>query len=138
MKRRSFILSLAAAAAAPVIPSFGLQAPELRTGEMYGLFVSNDGKNIRVQPGRCRDQADTCDITISEARIPAEPLHDGTWHMYAISGSGVEDDVIFSTQARNPDLPEGYTAYRRLASLLRFKGKWPQFEQHGAVFSLAS
>jgi hypothetical protein len=64
----------------------------------------------------------------------ASALADGTWHIFVIGGRGVPDD-IFAHNATDPSavLPSGYTAFRRIGSIVRATSIRP-FIQHADYF----
>lgn len=71
----------------------------------------------------------------------ASSISNTTWHIYAIGGPGVRDDILAHDSATQSSveaaLPGGYTAYRRIASILRESAAIVSFVQHGDYFQRA-
>jgi len=63
-----------------------------------------------------------------------------TWHVYAVGGGGMRDDVMLCDSVAQATvlaaLPGGYTAYRRIASVIRSSGAILGFVQAGDRFDL--
>lgn len=63
---------------------------------------------------------------------------DVTWHLFAIGGPGVQPDVLMHDSVTQSSvlaaLPGGYTAYRRIGSILRESSSFVPFTQIGAHF----
>lgn len=68
----------------------------------------------------------------------ASSISNTTWHVYAIGGPGVPDDILFHDSATQSSvvaaLPGNYTAYRRIGSVLRESAALAPFVQHGDYF----
>lgn len=66
-------------------------------------------------------------------------ISDTTWHVYAIGGRGLPDDILLHDGV-DPSavLPAGYTAWRRIGSTIRASAALLSFRQVGDRFSLNS
>jgi hypothetical protein len=62
-------------------------------------------------------------------------LSNTTWHFFAIGGPGMKDDVFAHAAVDiSSVLPSGYTAWRRIGSMIRSAGAFRQFSQAGDEF----
>ena len=129
--------------------------PGLPKNYLSGCLLSNGTdtvNDINVGAGVCRDSTDTYDITISATTKQLDAawvagtnvggrdtgaISDNWWHVFAIynPGTGVSD-VLFSLSLVSPTYPSGYTAKRRIGSILRNAtyGGIRQFYQAGDFF----
>jgi hypothetical protein len=110
---------------------------QLPAGHIYGLVLSNDSTlpndDINITTGQCRSADNTADIVLTSSitkkttSVWAQGTNqggmdtgvkpaNGTLHVYAIS-NGATNDVIFSQDPSSPQLPGGYTKYRRIGSV---------------------
>ena len=68
----------------------------------------------------------------------AATLADGTWHKFAIGGKRVRDSVFFHNSVTESSvlaaMPGGYTAYRRIGSVIRSSSAIKAFSQYGDEF----
>lgn len=68
----------------------------------------------------------------------ASALSNTTWHKYAIGGKGLRDSVFFHDSATQSSvlaaMPGGYTAYRRIGSIIRSGAAIVAFTQIGDYF----
>ena len=65
-------------------------------------------------------------------------LANGTWHAFAIGGPGEQADILFHDSVTQSSiiaaLPQGYTAARRIGSIIRVVGAIDEFTQTGDYF----
>jgi hypothetical protein len=133
-------------------------------GLVTGNNASDATNDIDVSAGTCRSTSnigrsgyrstapkDQRDIEISDAltkqldvdwapgnggmRHSATAISNASWHMFGIGGRGLKDDVFTYTSA-DPSLvlPGGYTAWRRVASIIRSGGAIVGYTQFGDHF----
>lgn len=113
----------------------------LAQGAIFGLSTGNTPGNpdtqISVTVGQCRDSTNTVDLALTTplTKLLNAPWAPGTiaggrdtgalaaaqsWHVFLIYNPTDDiTDVLFSQSAINPSLPNGYTLFRRIASLPR-------------------
>lgn len=125
-------------------------------GHISGLILSNDtdtAHDISITAGEARDSADTYDLTLSSAMVKqidatwaagtnAGGLFSGsvaidTWyHVFLIrKDSDGSIDAGFDTSVTAANIPTGYTAYRRIGSVLTDgSANILGFQQFGKVF----
>lgn len=70
----------------------------------------------------------------------ASAISNTTWHVYAVGGFDVPTDILLHDSATQSSvlaaLPNGYTAYRRIGSVLRSSAALVAFVQFGNRFDL--
>lgn len=146
----------------------GEQPNILSGGSIYGMTIANNQANpytaIDVAVGQCRDSTNTADIvfetpitktitavwlagTGNGMRDAATALAaEQSYHMFAIMDPDLGlVDVLCSESATAPNLPNGYTLFRRIGSLPVLGGdvipptgtNIPLFQQWGDQFLLS-
>lgn len=139
----------------------------LAAGSIFGLTISNtpghETTQISVALGQCRDSTNTVDIVLpfpmtKDLTLPWAPggiqggkdnndalAAEQSWHVFVIyNPSSLNVDVLFSQSPTAPSLPNGYTLFRRIASLPILGGSnappsgtgIPLFKQNGNDFDL--
>jgi hypothetical protein len=122
------------------------------TGFVFSVAV-DAANDYQISAGECRDSTDTCDIVLTTPLIKqvdaawvagtnvggrdTGTTANGTWHTYAIYNPTTNTaDVLYSLSVTAPTLPSGYTAFRRIGSVVRTAGANVQVRQLGDYFQL--
>jgi len=129
-----------------------LAAPPTPFGYLSGLTMSYlDGSNISIAPGLARDDQDTVSIKLTapitkkldgwsvgtgRGAIDAGPIYGEKWyHVFVIYKQNHPIDVLFSTSATSPTLPQGFINKRRIGTILiNSSGQIVPFQQYGDSF----
>lgn len=154
----SKVVQLTAAAKLPAVDGSLLTnlAADLPPGFLFGLALSNDtdtDHDIAIATGECRDSSDTYNMTLSAVltkQIDASwvagddaggmftgSVANDTWyHVFLIrKDSDGSIDAGFDTSISAANIPAGYTAYRRMGSVLTdASANINQFRQNGDYF----
>jgi hypothetical protein len=74
---------------------------------------------------------------------PGSSIGNDTWHIYAVGGADKQPDILAVDSVTQADILAevykiGYTAYRRIGSILRASGAIRAFHQHGNLFLLSA
>ena len=129
----------------------------LMANYLTGFTLSNNGtdatNDIDIAAGVCLDSTNVKFLKLAsgitkrldaawavgtgQGGLDTGSLSDVTYHAYAIArlDTGVVD-IIFSASASAPTLPDDYTVYRRIGSVLRRSGALLAFSQMGDEFLL--
>ena len=130
----------------------------LPKGSIWGLTLSNnatDGTNdIDITGGQCADSIGTVDIRFTGSltkQLDANwavgtnqggrdtgAIADAWWHVFLIKNpaTGVVD-ALFSQSATAPTMPSGFTAFRRIGSVMRTGAALKTFLQLGDQFNMS-
>lgn len=130
----------------------GLMANYL-TGYTLSNNVADATNDIDIAPGVCMDTTNTSFIKLAsgitkrmdaawavgtgQGCLDTGSLSDTTYHFYSIKrlDTGVVD-IIASADADGPLMPDNYTVFRRVGSVLRIAGAILAFSQNGDEFLL--
>jgi hypothetical protein len=129
----------------------------LMANYLTGLTLSNNGSDatndIDIAAGVCMDSTNVKFMKLAsgitkrldaawavgtgQGGLDTGSLSNVTYHAYVIArlDTGVVD-VIFSESASGPTMPDNYTVYRRIGSVLRRAGSLLGFSQNGDEFLL--
>lgn len=104
-------------------------------GAFGASTLTKDQRDIEI-PATLIKQLDVAWAPGNGGMRSPSSLANGTWHIFAIGGRRLRDDLIvhdnISTIAAN--LPGGYTAYRRIGSIIRVSGSIKAFYQYNNEF----
>lgn len=86
---------------------------------IYGLGVTRAGNNtINVNAGSCYDTTETQLLVLENnlAKQNATQAANTSYYVYIIGKTTGNEDILISSLSVSPNLPDGYTYYRRLGS----------------------
>lgn len=86
---------------------------------IYGLGITRAGNNtINVNAGSCYDTTETQLLVLENnlAKQNATQAANTSYYVYIIGKTTGNEDILISSLSVSPNLPDGYTYYRRLGS----------------------
>lgn len=88
-------------------------------GYISGLGLTKTGDNsITIDSGNCYDSTFTTILTLQNSleKTNATQSPSSVYYVYIIAKPSGDEDILISTISDQPNLPDGYTLYRRLGS----------------------